>query len=222
VLDRSSFPDYQVLGTLATLVRRGLVDLRRGPGPGRGRHAAGPSAASRLRERLIATGAPAEGADAKVLVATSSDAALRALGTLLERVGGASLTSAEPLRGAGPLGRLDLDDDFGIEWLAVSADPRFAPIWPLAAHGALALVLLHAGRARESAAALRAAQSCFSELPGARVVHLLLQEKGEPSAEELCESLGLADPRDITTFSLDDKTKLRAAFDALLLRLSPT
>jgi len=222
VLDRCSFPDYQVLGTLATLVRRGLVDLRRGPGPGRGRHAVGPSAASRLRERLIATGAPAEGADAKVLVATTSDAALRALGTLLERAGGASLTPAEPLRGVGPLGRLDLDDDFGIEWLAVSADPRFAPIWPLAAHGALALVLLHAGRARESAAALRAAQSCFAELPGARVVHLLLQEKGEPSADELCEDLGLAEARAITTFSLEDKSKLRAAFDALLARLATT
>ncbi|HEX5066564.1 MAG TPA: DUF4388 domain-containing protein [Myxococcota bacterium] len=221
VLDRCSFPDYQVLGTLSTLVRRGLVDLRRGPGPGRGRHAAGPSAASRLRDRLIATGAPTEGADAKVVVATSSDAALRALGSLLERAGGASLTASEPLHGAGPLGRLDLDDDFGIEWLAVSADARFAPIWPLAARGALALVLLHAGRTRESSAALRAAQACFAELPGARVVHLLLQEKGEPSVDELCESLGLADARNIAAFSLDDKAKLRGAFDALLARLAP-
>ena len=51
VLDRCSFPDYQVLGTLATLVRRGLVDLRRGPGPGRGRHALDP----RPRHRACAS-----------------------------------------------------------------------------------------------------------------------------------------------------------------------
>ena len=57
--------------------------------------------------------------------------------------------------------------------------------------------------------------------PGARVVHVLLQDKGEPSADELCESLGLADARGIATFSLNDKTKLRAAFDALLARLAP-
>ena len=222
VLDRCSFPDYQVLGTLATLVRRGLVDLRRGPGPGRGRHAAGPSAATRLRDRLIASGAPAEGADAKVLVAACSDAALRALGVLLERAGGAALSGPEPLRGIGALGRLDLDDDFGIEWLAVSAEPRFAPIWPLAAHGALALVLLHAGRARESSAALRAAHACFAEQAGARIVHLVLQEKGEPTVDDLCESLGVVDARGVATFSLDDKAKLRGAFDALLARLAPT
>ena len=221
VLDRCSFPDYQVLGTLSTLVRRGLVDLRRGPGPGRGRHAASASAAARLRDRLIASGAPAEGADAKVLVATASDGALRALGALLSRAGGASLAPPGPLRGVGPIGRLDLDDDCGIEWLAVSADPRFAPIWPLAAHGALALVLLHAGPARDSCAALREVQSCFAELPGARLIHLQLQEKGEPTAADLCERIGVADTRHVATFSLDDPKQLRVALDGLLGRLAP-
>lgn len=221
VLDRCSFPDYQVLGTLSTLVRRGLVDLRRGPGPGRGRHALDPSAAARLRDRLIASGAPAEGADAKVLVAACSDAALRALGALLERAAGAALAPLEPLRGIGPLGRLDLDDDLGIEWLAASPEARFAPIWPLAAHGALAVVLLHAGPPHESSSALRAAQTTFSELPGARVVHVLLQEKGEPSTGELCEAIGLVDARSIASFSLDDPGNLRAALDALLTRLAP-
>jgi hypothetical protein len=221
VLDRCSFPDYQVLGTLSTLVRRGLVDLRRGPGPGRDRHAPGASAAARLRDRLIASGAPSEGADAKVLVAACSDPALRALGSLLERAGGASPAPPEPLRGIGALCRLDLDDDLGIEWLAVSPDTRFAAIWPLAAHGALAVVLLHAGPPRDSCAALRAAQDAFAELPATRVVHALLQEKGEPSAAELCERLGLADPHGIATFTLDEPRRLREALDGLLTRLAP-
>ena len=89
VLDRCSFPDYQVLGTLSTLVRRGLVELRRGPGPGGARHTLSPSAAARLRDRLVASGTSGEIADAKVLVVPSSDAAQRALCAVLERAGGA-------------------------------------------------------------------------------------------------------------------------------------
>jgi CheY-like chemotaxis protein len=220
VLDRCSFPDYQVLGTISTLVRRGLVDLHRGPGPGRGRHALDPAAAARLRDRLIARGGPAEGADAKVLVLACSDLALRALGALLERGAGAALAPAEPLRGVAPLGRLDLDDDLGIEWLAASPEPRFAPIWPLAAHGALAVLLLHAGSPRQSCAALRAANTRFSR-PGVRLLHALLVEKGEPTRAELAESLGLLDSGHIATFSLDDPAALRSELSALLRRLAP-
>ena len=33
--------------------------------------------------------------------------------------------------------RLRIDDDLGIEFVHVPADPRFAPLWPLAGHGAL-------------------------------------------------------------------------------------
>lgn len=220
VLDRCSFPDYQVLGTISTLVRRGLVDLRRGPVPGGRRHPLAASAAARLRDRLLAAGAPSEGAEAKVLVSASSDAALRAFCALLERAGGASLVALSPVPGIAPLGRLDLDDDLGIEWLAASADPRFAPAWPLAAHGALAVLLVHAGNARESCEALRAARSVFSQLPGTRVVHALVQDKGKPSAAELCETLGILDERSIATIRLDDEVALRPALDALLARLT--
>jgi CheY-like chemotaxis protein len=221
VLDRCSFPDYQVLGTLSTLVRRGLVDLRRGPAPGGVRRALTASAAARLRDRLVASGASAEGADAKVLVAASSDAALHALCTLIERAGGASLAPAAPLRGIAALGRLDLDDDLSIEWIASSPDPRFAPAWPLAAHGALAILLLHGGRPQDSCAALRAAQNAFLALPGVRVVHALFQEKGRPATAELCEALGVLDERSIASFSLEQPTALRPALDALLARLAP-
>ncbi len=221
VLDRCSFPDYQVLGTISTLVRRGLVDLRRGPAPGGNRHPQAASAAARLRDRLLAAGAPSDGLEAKVLVSACSDAALRALCTLLERAGGASgVVSLSPVPGIAPLGRLDLGDDLGIEWLAAAADPRFAPAWPLAAHGALAVLLVHAGNVRESCEALRAAQTVFSQLPGARVVHALFQEKSEPSSTELCEALGVLDEGSVATFCLDDPAALRPALDALLARLT--
>src|SRR5262245_52457699 len=97
VLDRCSFPDYQVLGTLSTLVRRGLVELRRGPGPGSGRHTLSASAAARLRDRLVATGTSGELADAKVLVVASSDAALRAFCSVLERASGAAIAAVAPV-----------------------------------------------------------------------------------------------------------------------------
>jgi DNA-binding response OmpR family regulator len=219
VLDRCSFPDYQVLGTISTLVRRGLVDLRRGPAPGGKRRALAATAAARLRDRLLASGAPSEAAEAKVLVAACSDAALRAFCGLLER-SGASLTSASPLPGIAPLGRLELDDDLGIEWLGASPDPRFAPAWPLAAHGALAVLLVHAGRPLESCEALRAAQTVFAQLPGTRLVHALIQDKGRPSASELCEALGILDDRSVATFRLDDAPSLGPALDALLARLA--
>ena len=82
-------------------------------------------------------------------------------------------------------------------------------------------MLLHAGPARESRAALQAACSHFAQLPGARVVHALLKEKGEPSAGDLCESLGLSDPGSIAAFSIDEPKLLRSALDALLTRLAP-
>jgi CheY-like chemotaxis protein len=220
VLDRCSFPDYQVLGTISTLVRRGLVDLRRGPAPGGKRRPLAASATARLRDRLLAAGAPSEGAEAKVLVSASSEGALRAFCRLLEQAGGATLTAVSPIPGIAPLGRLDLDDDLGIEWLAASADPRFAPAWPLAAHGALAVLLVHAGNARESCEALRAARSVYAQLPGTRIVNALVQEKGEPSPAELCEALGVLDERSIATFCLDDPEILRPALDALLARLA--
>jgi CheY-like chemotaxis protein len=222
VLDRCSFPDYQVLGTLSTLVRRGLVELRRGPGPGGGRHTLTASAAARLRDRLVATGPPGELADAKVLVVASSDAALRGLCALLERAAGATISSVAPVPGVAVLGRLDLDDDLGIEWLATSPDARFAPIWPLAAHGALAVLMVHAGPPRESCAALGAARTAFGERPGARVLHVSLQEKSAPAKGELCEALGVLDESRISTFAIDAPATLRASLDALLARLATT
>ena len=82
-------------------------------------------------------------------------------------------------------------------------------------------MLLHAGSARDSCAALHEVRSCFAELPGARLIHLQLQEKGEPTAADLCERLALADTRHVATFSLDDPKQLRVALDGLLTRLAP-
>jgi CheY-like chemotaxis protein len=220
VLDRCSFPDYQVLGTLSTLVRRGLVELRRGPGPGGARHTLSPTATARLRDRLVASGSSGEVSDAKVLVVASSDAALRALCSVLERAAGASIHSTGRVPGVAALGRLDLDDDLGIEWLAASPDARFSAIWPFAAHGALAVLLVHAGAPRESSAALRAAQTAFNERPGTRVLHVALQEKSAPAVGELCEALGLLDEGRVATFSVDDPPSQQKSLDALLARLA--
>ena len=220
VLDRCSFPDYQVLGTLSTLVRRGLVELRRGPGPGGARHTLSPSAAARLRDRLVSRGATGELADAKVLVVPSSDAAQRALCAVLERAAGASVAPVAPVPGVAALGRLDLDDDLGIEWLAASPDARFTPIWPLAAHGALAVLLVHAGSLRESCASLSAAPPAFTDRSGARVLHVLLQEKGTPAIGELCEAIGVLDEGRVATFSVDDPASFRKSLDSLLARLA--
>jgi hypothetical protein len=199
ILDRCGFPDYQVLRTLTTLLRRGLIELQHDAGddvaPG-----AAPvlprGLATRLRERLDRQRA---GLDAKVLVIGSGEDASASLSRLIGRVPGAEIPE-RPVSAAciTPLCRLAVDDETAIEWVLAPASPRFAPVWALAAHGALAVVFLHSAPIDSSVEALRPAIDAIRQLPRVRPLHVLLLDKPDDgSVAEVCEALSLFDDRSV-------------------------
>jgi DNA-binding response OmpR family regulator len=189
VVDHSAHPDYQVLRTLQTLADRGMLALRQEP-----RSALAESAAEgffaapqirRLREWLSA-GRPrgAEPLEAKLLLFSQDEAATRDFARLLAEVPGMRLAEAARQGGIGatdlvPLGRITVDPGLAIRVIHVPADRRFAPIWPVAAHGALGSLLLLRGAERAAEERIAPLADALRRLPRARLFHLLLLQKGE-------------------------------------------
>jgi CheY-like chemotaxis protein len=224
LLDRCSFPDYQVLRTLQTLIRRGMVELRTDtatPEPPAG-GLFGAALAARLRDwldqgRLRDTAA----VDAKLVVFASDPEASRTFASLLTRLPGVEHT---PRAGAGeiaPVVRVPVDEEVAIELFEVPAAPRYAAIWPVAAHGALATLFVHGGGIDASVAALRLAVEQVGALPRARCFHVLLDEKSKKSVGALCEKLGLFDDRHAFAISPERPDQAPAALRELLTRLLP-
>src|SRR5690606_12281157 len=114
----------QVLRTLQTLEQRGIVEIRAGapvPPPDSGLFRA--TQIRRVREWLGARGgAPRDG---KLLIASVSPAATRSFVRLLRHVPGLvphpRMGDGIPAHTLGPIGRLRLEDDLGIELLHVPA-----------------------------------------------------------------------------------------------------
>ncbi|MEM7411036.1 MAG: DUF4388 domain-containing protein [Myxococcota bacterium] len=224
VLDGSRFPDYQVLRTLQTLARRGMVEIRAEPArpeaPAGGLFA--PALASRLRDWLEqGRSRDAAPLDAKVaVVAAHAEARAsfhRALGGL-PGVEPAELSS-EP--GVRPLLRVPVDGDVAIEFFEVPASSDFAAVWPIAQHGALATVFVHGAGLETSLDALREAVEVFGGAPRARSFHLLLDEKDPATVDQLCERVGLLDDRHVVQARDEEGGGTSKALRELLGRLLP-
>ena len=102
VVDHCSYPDYQVLRTLQTLVERGIVQIRRAPSvtPAHPSEALFTAAqARRLREWTDSAGGRPGGADAKLLLLASDREAMRAFLGLFRGLPGAQLDPALGERG---------------------------------------------------------------------------------------------------------------------------
>jgi CheY-like chemotaxis protein len=224
VLDRCTFPDYQVLRTLQTLVRRGMVEMRAesaAPEPPAG-GLFGPALAARLRDWLDQGRLPeAPAVDAKLALFASDPEAGRTLASLFARLPGVEHTPRANPGEIAPVLRIPVDDDVAIEVVEVPAAPRFASLWPLAAHGALANVFVHGGGIEASVAALRLAADQVAALPRSRCFHVLLDEKSKRSVGALCEKLGLFDDRHAFALAPEKPDEAPAALRELLARLLP-
>ncbi len=224
VLDRSSYPDYQVLRTLQTLARRGMVDLRSDDAspeaPVAGLFA--PTMAGRLRDWLE-QGRPREGTpwDAKVVVFAAQTQTHEAFRGLLEKLPGVESTPRGEAPGVWTTARIPIDDELGIEFVEVAAAPGFAPIWPLVVHGALAALFVHGDGVEASIRALRPAIEALDMLPRARAFHVLLEDKERGGSEALCERLGLFDDRTVAAASPEKPEDAIATLRELLVRLLP-
>jgi hypothetical protein len=182
----------------------------------------GAALAARLRDWLDQGRLRDAGAvDAKVVLFASDAEAGRTFASLFARLPGAEHT---PRAGAGeiaPVARVPVDEEVAIELFEVPAAPRFASIWPIAAHGALATLFVHGGAIEASVAALRLAVDQVSALPRARCFHVLLDEKSKKSVGTLCEKLGLFDDRHAFAVSPEQPDQAPAALRELLARLLP-
>jgi hypothetical protein len=99
--------------------------------------------------------------------------------------------SAEDLETAG---LLHVGEGVEIQFVHVPADSHFAPIWRVAAHGALGTLFLLSGSVKEAEEQIRPVRDAIRRLPRARVFHLLLMQKGERlTPAELQEKLSLLD-----------------------------
>ncbi|MBW2289081.1 MAG: DUF4388 domain-containing protein [Deltaproteobacteria bacterium] len=231
VVDHCAHPDYQVLRMLHTLIRRGMLSLRRDvPGPTGAPSQAGlfsPSQASRLHEWLQRDGSSgARSSDAKLVVAFSSSDACREFGRVVGRLPGVTLNETTKAGEVPPdlvasLGRIAVDNETGIEFVQVPVGERFAPLWPTAAHGAVAVLLLLAGPLSVAMRSIGQIADAMRALPRSRVFHLLLLEKGQGIAPEaLRENISLLDDTSLFLVPLENEGKagilLREMFGRIL------
>jgi CheY-like chemotaxis protein len=231
VVDHCSYPDYQVLRTLHTLIGRGMVELRREAAGLEQEEAVGlfsPAQVARLREWLDASrlrgGAPR---DAKLLAVASDTGATRDFARLLEGIPGVDL-DAQLAMGAvsgndlAPLGRVAVDGEIGIEIVHVPASERFAPIWPVAGHGALGTLLLLSTPVAEAGKRIRRVEEELRKLPRARAFHVVLLEKRERDAQAAVrENLSLVDEGSLFLIPLENRKQAGLLLRELLVRVLP-
>ncbi len=228
VVDHCAYPDYQVMRTLQTLIERDIVELRRESGLA---EVAGElftaTDAARLREWVDLARPRGEAArDAKLVVVASDAEALRALLRLLGRIHGVEIDegTAEGV-GAdhlGRLGRIAVDADLGIELVQLPAKQLFAPLWPLATHGALGVLLVLSGPVAEAVEALEGVRGVLGKLPRARLLHILLLQKGDRlTPEELRKHLSLMDEASLFLIPLEGAEEAPVLLREMLGRLLP-
>jgi CheY-like chemotaxis protein len=234
VVDHCSFPDYQVLRTLHTLIRRGMVELRRGGDPAAPAavavetHLFLPARVARLREWLE-TGRPrgAPPRDAKLLVVASDVGATRDFVRMLGRLPGVAIdprftTGSYSADDFTTLGRITVEEGLGIELVHTPIADRFAPLWPVAGHGALGALFLLAGPASRAVESVRGALAALRRMPRARIFSLLLLEKGERVVpEEVRENLALLDQGSLFLIPLESHDKAGSLLREMLQRVLP-
>lgn len=196
VVDHCSFPDYQVLRTLRTLIDRGIVEVARGAAFGDDGALPGLFAAARgqrLRDWLGARNS-ADEQHAKLLVVASDPHAAGEFSRLLGQLPGAELEDQQATAPIGSLGCLAVDQEVGIEFVSAPAEADYAPLWPIAGHGALGVLFVLSAPVGASLESVRRAAETLSRLPRARIFHLLLLEKeGGIDADALRANLSLFD-----------------------------
>jgi CheY-like chemotaxis protein len=232
IVDHCSYPDYQVLRTLQTLVERGIVQIRRTPSvtPTHLSEALFTAAqARRLREWTDSAGGRPGGADAKLLLLSSQREAMRAFLGLFRGLPGAQLDPAVDERGGAyaddalqRLGRIAVDAGCGIELVHVPTRAELAPLWRVAGQRALGSLLLLEAPVAEAAERIRRAAETLRSLPRARTFYVMLLRKGERALpEELRENLSLLDEGSLFLVPLESGKEPRVLLRSLLARILP-
>ncbi len=192
IVDRCSYPGYQVLRTLQTLAQRNMVAV--GQQPVRGLEPREPGVGlfsdaqlRRLRDHLEnATPRSGRTVAGKIVVIPAVQGVLADWLNLLR-----SIPQFEPAvgfgRGAsprdelGPLGMLRLDADLEIELVLLPIHEAYRPLRALAGDGALGSFYLHAGTVSQGETELAATIDSETAVAGQHVVLLARKQKLDPA-----------------------------------------
>jgi len=231
VVDQCSHPDYQVLRTIHTLVERKIVRLSRDPSrppTGTGDALFSPAQVRRLQDWLQSgRSGGTRSRMAKLLLISSDVSATRDFVRLLGTLPGMQISprfrqdrfAAEDVE---TLGQLHVDDGVGIQILHVPADPSFAPVWPVAAHGALGTLFLLSGSVREAEERIHAVSEVIRRQPRPRIFHLLLLQKGQRlTPEELQEKPSLLDEASLFLVQTENGRETASLLRTMLGRVMP-
>lgn len=231
VVDRCSYPDYQVLRTLQTLAERGMVEIRKGAAPSpplaEVERLFSNAQAHRLRDWLGRLGAARAGQHAKLLVVSADEGATHDFVRLVRGLPGSRLEEAfagEDFSGDDllPIGRISVDGETSLQLVHVPAARRFAPLWPVAAHGAIGTIFLMSGPIGAAAERLRPLAETLRAMPRARMFHVVLVRKGERSlAEDLRENSRLFDEVPLFLLPLERDKEPLALLRGLFSRILP-
>jgi hypothetical protein len=231
VVDNCSHPDYQVLRTLQTLVDREIVQLRRDPSqsPAVSGDALFSAAQVRRLQDWLQSGRSGGATSrlAKLLLVSSELSATRDFVRLLETLPGMQLSEHFRRGRFSPqdvemVGQLHVDDGIGIQLLHVPADPTFAPVWPVAAHGALGTLFLLSGSVKEAEERIHPVSEVIRGLPRARIFHLLLMQKGQRlTPEELQEKPSLLDDASLFLVQIEKGREAVSLVKTLFGRVMP-
>jgi len=231
VVDHCSHPDYQVLRTIHTLVERKIVRLSRdpsGPAVGPGDALFSPAQVRRLQDWLQSgRSGGIRSRLAKLLLISADVSATQGFVRLLGKLPGMQLSprfrnqrfSAQDVE---TVGQLHVDDGIGIQLLHVPADPAFAPVWPVAAHGALGTLFLLSGSLREAEERIHAVSEVIRRLPRPRIFHLLLMQKGQRlTPEEVQEKPSLLDEASLFLIQMENGRESASLLRTMLGRVMP-
>jgi CheY-like chemotaxis protein len=230
VVDHCSFPDYQVLRTLHTLIERGMVELRDASDepeqPVAAERLFSDAPGTRLREWMGADTFEAnEVRDARLLVVAADPTGSREFSRLIGKLPGAEIrdsSESDSIDRLGVLGRLAVDDEVGIEFAEVPADPRFSALWPLVGHGAVGILMVLSGPVAAALEVVRPAFETLRALPRARIFHLLLLEKDAAvEADALRENLAVFDESSLFLIPLGKGDTAEVLLREMLLRILP-
>jgi hypothetical protein len=163
--------------------------------------------------------------DARLLVVASDPAGSREFSRLIANLPGAAMrdnSRSDSSDRLGVLGRLAVDDEVGIEFTEVPADPRFSALWPLAGHGAVGILMVLSGPVAAALEAARPAFETLRALPRARIFHLLLLEKeGGVEADALRENLSVFDDSSLFLVPIRKDGTAEVLLREMLVRILP-
>jgi CheY-like chemotaxis protein len=185
VVDHCAFPDYQVLRVLYDLLaRQALVHEATHPaaeGVSTGEGVFSSAQLRRLREWAASLG-PRQSAVVKILVVAANRGAMVAFHRALRSCGDFMseprlVSEPERIGGLGTLGHFVLGEGLNARVIGVPAGPKHAPLWDVAAYGALGAVILPTDAYGPGLEETEAAFQRLQDLDTRAIVHVIVADE---------------------------------------------